>query len=76
MELQILQQIIARVLHVDAKEVTPGTTFVKDLGADSLDMFQIATLTEDKFDIRITDREIRNIIEVQDLIRLIRNKRS
>ena len=44
MELQILQQIIARVLHVDAKEVMPDTTFVKDLGADSLDMFQIATL--------------------------------
>ena len=41
MELEKLQQIIAEVLNVDASEVMPGTTFTEDLGADSLDLYQI-----------------------------------
>ena len=41
MELEKLQQIIAEVLNVDASEVMPGTTFTDDLGADSLDLYQI-----------------------------------
>ena len=41
MELEKLQKIIAEVLNVDTEEVTPDTTFVDDLGADSLDIFQI-----------------------------------
>ena len=41
MELEKLQKIIAEVLNVDAQEVTMDTTFVEDLGADSLDIFQI-----------------------------------
>ena len=41
MELEKLQKIIAEVLNVDTEEITPDTTFVDDLGADSLDIFQI-----------------------------------
>ena len=41
MEFEKLQQIIAEVLNVDADEITMDTTFVDDLGADSLDVFQI-----------------------------------
>ncbi len=41
MEFEKLQQIIAEVLNVDAAEITMDTTFVDDLGADSLDVFQI-----------------------------------
>lgn len=41
MELEKLQRIIADVLNVDVNEITPETTFVEDLGADSLDVFQI-----------------------------------
>ena len=41
MELEKLQKIIAEVLNVDTEEITPDTTFVDDLGADSLDVFQI-----------------------------------
>ena len=39
MEFEKLQSIIAEVLNVDADEITPETTFVDDLGADSLDVF-------------------------------------
>ena len=53
MELEKLQQIIAEVLNVDASEVMPGTTFTEDLGADSLDLYQIILGVEDAFDIEI-----------------------
>ena len=39
MEFEKLQQIIAEVLNIDADEITMNTTFVDDLGADSLDVF-------------------------------------
>ncbi|MBO4510081.1 MAG: acyl carrier protein, partial [Lachnospiraceae bacterium] len=41
MEFEKLQKIIAEVLNVDPDEVTMDTTFIDDLGADSLDVFQI-----------------------------------
>ena len=53
MEFEKLQSIIAEVLNVDADEITPETTFVDDLGADSLDVFQIIMGIEEEFDIEI-----------------------
>ena len=41
MEFKKLQKIIAEVLNVEADDITLDTTFVDDLGADSLDVFQI-----------------------------------
>ena len=41
MEFEKLQQIISEVLNVDADEIKMETSFVDDLGADSLDVFQI-----------------------------------
>ena len=41
MEFEKLKGIIAEVLSVDPNEVTQESTFVEDLGADSLDLFQI-----------------------------------
>ena len=57
MELEKLQKIIAEVLNVDAHEVTMETTFVEDLGADSLDIFQIIMGIEEEFDIEIPTEE-------------------
>ena len=51
MELEKLQQIIVDVLNVDASEITMDTTFTDDLGADSLDVFQILMGVEETFDI-------------------------
>ena len=41
MEFEKLQNIIAEVLNIEPDEITMETTFVEDLGADSLDIFQI-----------------------------------
>ena len=58
MELEKLQKIIAEVLNVDTEEITPDTTFVDDLGADSLDVFQIVMGIEEEFDITVPAVEI------------------
>lgn len=71
MELEKLQQIIAEVLNVDASEVMPGTTFIEDLGADSLDLYQIILGVEDAFDIEIPQEEAEKIVTVADAIDLI-----
>lgn len=71
MELEKLQQIIAEVLNVDASEVMPGTTFTEDLGADSLDQYQIILGVEDAFDIEIPQEEAEKIVTVADAIDLI-----
>ena len=71
MELEKLQQIIAEVLNVDASEVMPGSTFTEDLGADSLDLYQIILGVEDAFDIEIPQEEAEKIVTVADAIDLI-----
>ena len=49
MEFEKLAKIIAEVLNVDANEITLDTTFVDELGADSLDVFQIIMGIEEEF---------------------------
>ena len=71
MELEKLQQIIAEVLNVDASEVMPGTASTEDLGADSLDLYQIILGVEDAFDIEIPQEEAEKIVTVADAIDLI-----
>ena len=53
MEFEKLQGIIAEVLNVEADSITTEPTFVEDLGADSLDIFQIVMGIEEEFDIEI-----------------------
>ena len=66
MEFEKLQEIIADVLNVDPNEVTMETTFADDLGADSLDVFQIVMGIEEEFDIQIEAEEAEHIVSVED----------
>ena len=68
MEFEKLQEIIADVLNVQKDEIRPETTFVDDLGADSLDMFQIIMGIEEEFDIEIDNEEAEKIVTVQDAV--------
>ena len=49
------------------------TTFVEDLGADSLDVFQIIMGIEEEFDIEIANEDAENIVTVRDAVDQIRN---
>ena len=72
MEFEKLQQIIAEVLNVDADEITMETTFVDDLGADSLDVFQIIMGIEEEFDIEIPNEDAEKIVSVGDAVEQIK----
>ena len=73
MEFEKLQDIIADVLNVQKDEIKPETTFVDDLGADSLDIFQIIMGIEEEFDIEIDSDEAEKIATVQDAVDQIKN---
>ena len=68
-----LQQIIAEVLNVEPDEITMDTTFVDDLGADSLDVFQIIMGIEEEFDIEIPNEAAESIVTVADAVEQIKN---
>lgn len=73
MEFEKLQKIISEVLNVDEDEITMETTFVDDLGADSLDVFQIIMGIEEEFDIEIANEDAENIVTVGDALEQIKN---
>ena len=76
MEFEKLQKIIAEVLNVDPDEVTMDTTFIDDLGADSLDVFQIIMGIEETFDVEISNEDAEKIVTVGDVAEQIRNALS
>ncbi len=73
MEFEKLQGIISEVLQVDAESITMDTTFVDDLGADSLDIFQIIMAIEEEFDIEIANEDAERIVTVSDAVEQIKN---
>ena len=73
MEFEKLRDIIVEVLNVDADEISMATTFVDDLVADSLDVFQIITGIEDEFDIEIDQEDAEKIVSVGDAVEQIKS---
>lgn len=73
MEFEKLAKIIAEVLNVDANEITLDTTFVDELDADSLDVFQIIMGIEEEFDIEIPNEEAEKIVSVGDAVEAIKS---
>ncbi len=73
MEFEKLKQVIADVLNVDPDEITMDTTFADDLGADSLDVFQIIMGIEEEFDIEIQPEVAEKITTVEEAVNLIKN---
>ena len=72
MELEKIKAIIAEVLNIDADSITEDTTFVDDLGADSLDIFQIIMGIEEEYDIELDNESVEQIQTVGDAVEAIR----
>lgn len=72
-EFEKLKKIIADVLSVDPEEVKMETTFMDDLGADSLDVYQIIMGIEEEFDIEVSEELAENIKTVEEAVELIKN---
>ena len=73
MEFEKLKKIIAEVLNVYPDEITMDTTFQDDLGADSLDVYQIIMGIEEEFDIEIPAETAEQVTTVEEAVEMIKN---
>ena len=73
MEFEKLKKVIAEVLSVDPDEITMDTTFTDDLGADSLDVFQIIMGIEEENDIEIPTEKAESITTVEEAVEMIKS---
>jgi len=72
MEFEKIRKIIAESLSVDEDSITMDTTFVDDLGADSLDVFEIIMAVEEEFEIEIANEAAESIVTVGDAVEQIK----
>lgn len=71
--LEKVKEIIAKQLSLDVDEITESTSFKDDLGADSLDLFELVMAFEEEYDIEIPSEDLEGIATVGDIIKLMRD---
>jgi len=83
MATQMEQEIVAKVKRMIAtqlgkaeNEVTPESSFIEDLGADSLDLVELIMSMEDEFGLEISDEDAEGILTVQDAINYILERKK
>lgn len=69
-----VKKIIAEQLGIDEEDITPDSSFIDDLGADSLDLVELVMAFEDGFDIEIPDEDAEKIKTVADAVNYIQSK--
>jgi len=74
--LEKVKEIVAERLGVDQDEIEPGSSFVDDLGADSLDVVELVMAFEEEFDLEIPDEDVEQIATVQDAVNYIIERRG
>lgn len=70
--LEKVTEIIAEQLGINADDITPESSFVDDLGADSLDIVELLMAFSDEFDIEISDEDAENIETVGDVLEYLK----
>lgn len=74
--LKRLQIIVGQQLGIDPSKIKPESDFVKELGADSLDVVELVMLIEDEFEIDIEDKIASQITTVQDALDYLEANRN
>ena len=72
--LEKMKEIIAEQLSVDADSITESSSFKEDLGADSLDLFELTMALEEEYDIEIPAEELGEIETVNDVVEYLKSK--
>ena len=72
MEFEKLQTIIGEVLNIEPDEITMESTFVDDLGADSLDLFELVMAFEEEYGIEIPSEDLEKLATVGDVVEYIK----
>lgn len=70
--LEKMKEIIAEQLSVDESEIELSSNFKDDLGADSLDLFELVMALEEEYDVEIPSEELENIATVEDVIEYLK----
>lgn len=65
---ETIKGIIVDTLQVDESEVKKSTVLKDDLGADSLDLFELAMALEDEYGLEIETEDLENIVTVEDIL--------
>lgn len=76
MELEKIRQLVAEILNIDITAVTAESRFIEDLGADSLDIFQVIMSVEEEFDIEVSPEEAERVVTVGDAATLVQGARK
>ena len=69
--LERIKEIVSENLGVDSAQITEGSSFKDDLGADSLDLFEMVMALEDEYEIEIPTEELEKIAKVGDVVEYI-----
>ncbi|KAB0577285.1 acyl carrier protein [Fusobacterium naviforme] len=69
-----VKQMIAEQLSADAASITEETSFKDDLGADSLDLFELVMAMEDEFNVEIPTDDLENLLTVGDVMKYLKDK--
>lgn len=69
-----IYDIIAEQLDVERETLTPDTSILEDLGADSLDLIELVSLIEDEFHIEVEDEKVTELKTPQSIVKYIEQK--
>ena len=72
--LEKIKEIIAEQLSADADTITAETSFKEDLGADSLDLFELVMSLEEEFGVEIPSEDLEKIATVGEIIDYLKDK--
>ena len=72
--LEKMSEMIAEQLNCDAAEINADTSFKDDLGADSLDLFELVMALEEEYGLEIPAEELSDVETVGDIIEYLKNK--
>ncbi len=72
--LEEMKEIIAEQLNCDADSITEATSFKDDLGADSLDLFELVMALEEKYEIEIPSEELTDLTTVGSVMEYLKSK--
>lgn len=72
--LEKMKEIIAEQLNVDADTITEASSFKEDLGADSLDLFELVMALEDEYSVEIPAEDLQNLTTVRQVMGYLKEK--
>lgn len=72
--LERMKEIIAEQLNTDTAAITEESSFKDDLGADSLDLFEMVMALEDEYSVEIPAEDLQNLLTVGDVMKYLKDK--